>query len=140
VVSRTSTLPPAPPVYTGPPVASTGNANFSYYNCVSEPSSGRLFSSIIENNGTAMTIEKCLTDCYMYTYAGVEYGRECWCGNTLNLVGDTGAVPGANVSDSQCSFTCPGNSSEFCGAGGTMSLYWFDSKKAAFNNGQVLVH
>lgn len=62
----------------------------------------------------------------MYKYAGVEYGRECWCGDTLNLVGDVGAVPGGKVGDGDCGFVCPGNSSEFCGGRGRMSLFWFD--------------
>jgi hypothetical protein len=119
--------------YTGPPVTSQGNVNFTYYSCVSEPSSGRLLPSQVENNGTYMTIEKCLSDCWMYQYAGVEYGRECWCGNSLN----TGTGGSLNVSDSNCGFTCPGNSSEFCGSGSHLSLYWFDVKKAMMNNGTL---
>ena len=71
----------------------------------------------------------------MYAYAGVEYGRECWCGNTLNVAGNSGSTPSKNVTDSQCSFTCPGNSTEYCGAGSKLNLYWFDSVKARKNNG-----
>jgi hypothetical protein len=62
--------------YTGPPVTSQGNVNFTYYSCLSEPSSGRALQKQVENNGTYMTIEKCLSNCWMYQYAGVEYGRE----------------------------------------------------------------
>ena len=109
--------------YTVSPVTSNGNINFTYYSCVSEPSSGRLLPSVVENNGTYMTIEKCLGDCWMYAYAGVEYGRECWCGNALNWVGNKGAVQGGNVSDGECNFICPGNESEFCGAGGMINLF-----------------
>jgi WSC domain len=69
----------------------------------------------------------------MYQYAGVEYGRECWCGNSLNFNGNPGATPGQNVSDSQCNFECPGNSSEFCGAGVRLNLYWFDLQKSLAN-------
>ena len=73
----------------------------------------------------------------MYAYAGVEYGRECWCGSKLNIAGDAGATPAANVTEStpgdECDFVCPGNSSEFCGSGGKLSLFWFDSVKAAAN-------
>lgn len=124
--------------YTGPPVASNGNVNFTTYNCVAEPQAGRLLSSQVDNNGTAMTIEKCLAECWMYNYAGVEYGRECWCGNTLNWAGDAGnQTPGKNLTDSpagsDCGFVCPGNSSEYCGSGGKLSLFWFDTSKAAAN-------
>lgn len=121
--------------YTGPPVTSQGNVNFTYYSCASEPSAGRLLPSQVENNATAMTISKCLSKCWNYKYAGVEYGQECWCGNSLNTVGNAGATPSANLTDSKCNFKCPGNSSEFCGAGGAMNLYWFDLEKAVRNAG-----
>lgn len=130
-VSSTSSSTSA--TYTGPPVTSQGNVNFTYFSCVSEPSNARLLTTQVENNGTYMTIEKCLSDCYMYAYAGVEYGRECWCGNSLT----TGY---ANMSDSQCSFSCPGNSSEFCGAGNRLNLYWYDFAKAARNKGNSTSH
>ena len=34
---------------------------------------------------------------------------------------------------SDCGFICPGNSSEFCGSGMRLSLFWFDSVKAEKN-------
>ena len=127
-----SSSPPA--AYTGPPVISTGNANFTYYNCVAEPSAGRLLASQVDNNGTAMTIERCLGECWRHAYAGVEYGRECWCGDALNVVGNPGATPAANLTEAKageyCGFVCPGNGSEFCGGSGVLSLFWFDSVKA----------
>jgi len=106
------------------PVISTGNKNFTYYACVAEPSSGRLLPSVIADTDT-MSIETCLAQCYAYRFAGVEYGSECWCGDTLNLAGDGVATttPGQNVTSSECEFTCPGNATEFCGAGLRMSLY-----------------
>lgn len=103
-----------------------GNVNFTYYHCVSEPSSGRLLSKLISNSATA-TVESCLQDCWQYKFAGIEYRGECYCGDTLNWAGNTGATPGANVSESQCSMTCRGNTSEFCGAGLRLNLY---AKKA----------
>ena len=130
--SSSSTTSSKAATYTGPPVTSEGNANFTYYSCISEPASGRALSKQVENNGTYMTIEKCLSDCWMYQYAGVEYGRECWCGNTLNTGGAN-----LNLTDDNCSSKCPGNSSEFCGAGKKLNLYWFDVKKAMMNNGTL---
>ncbi|PVH86433.1 WSC-domain-containing protein [Cadophora sp. DSE1049] len=133
--SSASTTSSKSATYTGPPVTSQGNVNFTYYSCVSEPSAGRLLPTQVENNATAMTISKCLSKCWNYQYAGVEYGQECWCGNSLNTAGNAGATPSANLTDSKCSFKCPGNSSEFCGAGGAMNLYWFDLEKAVRNAG-----
>lgn len=124
ILSSTSTSASsaaATPTPTGP-VISNGNANFTYYACVSEPSNGRIFATQVLNAGN-MTIEMCLGVCYQYKYAGVEYGRECWCGDTLNLAGNTGATPGENVTNQECSFLCPGNETEYCGAGGRLSMY-----------------
>ncbi|CZR61363.1 uncharacterized protein PAC_11259 [Phialocephala subalpina] len=138
-LSSTSSTSSTPATYTGPPVISQGNVNFTYYSCASEPSAGRLLSSQVENNGTYMTIDKCLSNCYAYKYAGVEYGRECWCSNSLNWAGDSGATPGANltnVGNKDCGFTCPGNGSQYCGAGSRLSLYYFDFAKAAKNSGK----
>lgn len=64
-----------------------------------------------------MTIEMCLSYASNYNYAGVEYGRECWYGNTL----DPGATKAAT--NTPCSFLCPGNSLEYCGAGNYLILY-----------------
>lgn len=77
----------------------------------------------IYNNGDNMTIKSCLERCWEYDWAGVEYGRECWCGDKLNLEGETNATPGKNVTDSECSFLCPGDDMVYCGAASRLSLY-----------------
>lgn len=113
----------AKPTPTGPTV-SEGNANFTYYACVSEPSQGRLLPQQIWNDNKNMTIEACLKKCSNYGWAGVEYGQECWCGNQLRLDGGQAAkTPGKNVSNSDCKFLCPGNKTEYCGAGSRMNVY-----------------
>ncbi|KAK3995264.1 WSC domain-containing protein [Cladorrhinum sp. PSN332] len=66
-----------------------------------------------------MTLEKCANVCGGYNWFGVEYGRECYCGNTLN----EGSVPTAAA---ECSFPCPGKLSQTCGAGNRLNLYSFD--------------
>ncbi|KAJ3457271.1 hypothetical protein MRS44_014412 [Fusarium solani] len=75
------------------PTVVAGNKNFTMYNCISEPSNGRILPRQMLNDGDAMTIDVCLEKCWMFKYAGVEYGRECWCGDTLNWEGNTGATP-----------------------------------------------
>ncbi|OHF01835.1 WSC domain-containing protein [Colletotrichum orchidophilum] len=119
--STTTSTSSATPTPTGP-VISTGNENFTYYGCFSEPQVGRLLPAQIINREN-MTIGMCLSACYDKNYAGVEYGRECWCGDALNLGGSDGSTPAANVTAKDCSFTCPGNSTEYCGAGVRLSLY-----------------
>ena len=67
-----------------------------------------------------MTLEMCYSDCAPagYKYWGVEYGGECYCGNAFGA----GSVL-APEGDSGCSFECPGNALEFCGAGDRLSVY-----------------
>lgn len=120
--SSTTTPTSASSTPTGP-IVYPGNQNFTYYSCVEEPSAGRLMDDQIYNNGDNMTIKSCLERCWEYDWAGVEYGRECWCGDKLNLEGETDATPGKNVTDSECSFLCPGDDMAYCGAASRLSLY-----------------
>ncbi|KAJ0296557.1 hypothetical protein COL516b_011586 [Colletotrichum fioriniae] len=74
-----------------------------------------------------MTAEKCSSFCSKYSHFGVEYGRECYCGNTIQSQALT-------VDRSECGFTCSGNPSELCGAGNRMDIYTnlgFSSPKPA---------
>lgn len=65
---------------------------------------------------SGMTVEGCEQECaaQSYTFAGVEYGNECWCGNT---------IPPTTASASDCNMSCKGNSAEMCGAGGRFNVY-----------------
>lgn len=70
-----------------------------------------------------MTVEKCATACGNFYWFGVEYGRECYCGNSLN----PGSIP---APPSDCSFACPGNAQETCGAGNRLNMYTKTSNPA----------
>ncbi|TFK18836.1 WSC-domain-containing protein [Coprinopsis marcescibilis] len=50
-----------------------------------------------------------------YGLAGLEYGTECWCDNYKPY--------GALRPNSECNTICPGDSSEYCGAGNRLVLY-----------------
>ncbi|KAG0651289.1 fungistatic metabolite, partial [Hyphodiscus hymeniophilus] len=60
----------------------------------------------------------CINDCSGagYGYAGVEYGRECWCGNSL-------ASGSVHVTDQTCDMTCSGDESTICGGHSLLSIY-----------------
>ena len=64
----------------------------------------------------ALTAEKCEAHCADYSYFGVEYGRECWCGN---------GAPSASLAapESECNFACAGDSNEICGAGNRINVW-----------------
>jgi hypothetical protein len=65
-----------------------------------------------------MTIALCTAACKAggYSYAGAEYGGECYCSNSAPANGATSLTSG-------CAMTCNGNSSEFCGAGNQLNVY-----------------
>jgi len=66
-----------------------------------------------------MTQELCVGACRSrgYAVAGLEYGKECFCG-----VG-VGATA-AKVADLECEVMyCPGNLKEFCGAASRLAIY-----------------
>lgn len=63
-----------------------------------------------------MTLEGCAEQCEGWEYFGAEYGRECFCGNTLR----GGSAP-APLND--CSMTCAGDQYQYCGAGNRLELY-----------------
>ena len=48
--------------------------------------------------------------------AGVEYGRQCYCGDKLNYPG---------VASSGCTFPCHGNASQHCGGSSAIQVFSF---------------
>ncbi|KAM0543619.1 hypothetical protein ACHAPJ_012206 [Fusarium lateritium] len=68
-----------------------------------------------------MTIGFCLEHCQRFGYsaAGVEYGRQCVCGD-LRAVEDRGDL---YKDDSYCNMACPGDRKYTCGAGNHISYY-----------------
>jgi hypothetical protein len=102
------------PVPTGP-VQPAAVANYVWYGCRTEATAARALSAKTYAADT-MTLESCQAFCAGYDYFGVEYARECYCGNTFNA--GSVAAPSAD-----CSFTCMGNPFEYCGAGNRLSVY-----------------
>lgn len=90
---------------------------YSSSGCIQEVS-GRALTGL-RVDYTDMTIDKCTTACKNagFKYAGVEYGQECYCGDSL--------VNGASTSltSGQCYMDCPGNSLQKCGGPNAIQLY-----------------
>ncbi|CZR57380.1 related to beta-1,3 exoglucanase precursor [Phialocephala subalpina] len=108
----------ASPTSTGPAIKTTlaPGGGWTYYGCRTEGTSSRALTGATVVNYNTMTLEICAADCEGYTYFGVEYGGECYCGFSWSA-GST------NVTDGECSFACPGNSNEWCGAGNRLTSY-----------------
>ena len=52
-----------------------------------------------------------------YTYAGVQFGNECYCGNSYGSLG-TAASAGRS-----CNMACPGATGTTCGGNQTNDIY-----------------
>ncbi|TFK35711.1 WSC domain-containing protein [Crucibulum laeve] len=64
-----------------------------------------------------MTIQSCIDFCAVgnYQYAGLEFGRECYCDNIIQ-------TPAVQVNLGQCNMTCTGDGTTFCGAADRISI------------------
>lgn len=115
--SKTSTSTSPSATSTGPVIKSHITAgNWTYNGCHTEATSTRALNSLHYVNYTSMTLELCAITCKGYKFFGVEYGGECYCGNSFQA-GST------VVGDSDCGFACPGDKREFCGAGNRLSCF-----------------
>ncbi|KAF2470030.1 WSC-domain-containing protein [Lindgomyces ingoldianus] len=132
-------LPGCNPVTTGPgraaPVANcpttplsapstnfvdlTTSKKWEYTGCGTDNIGSRTFTGK-STSSDDMTVEKCVDFCSGagFSYAGLEYGRECYCDNTLKAE----AAPKDGIMGS-CTMKCMGNNKEFCGNGGALSIY-----------------
>ncbi|KAH0537068.1 hypothetical protein FGG08_006109 [Glutinoglossum americanum] len=113
LATSTSSSPSATP--TGP-VVNPGDSDYSSIGCYGDGAT----KSINPNTKFAsdsMTVEVCLQFCKSKgtTYAGIEYRRECYCGNAL--------ATDATANAAGCTLTCFSNATEFCGGSKKMNVY-----------------
>lgn len=98
-------------------VSNTLPAKWSYVGCYTDSTSARG----LQLDGYAaddMTEGKCIGYCDQggYSYAGVEYGRECRCDNYIHS-------PSNQTAESECNFPCAGASDEPCGGSNRMNVF-----------------
>lgn len=99
----------------GPGIPKTVGA-FSYAGCYSDSATARVLVGKT-TAGSTVSLDTCATFCSAYNFFGVEYADECYCANNL-------ASTSVLHADTDCSMNCAANSSEFCGAGSRLSLYY----------------
>jgi hypothetical protein len=99
------------------PFVNPGALGFTSRGCWTDTGNPR--SLPIRMNPTTQTIGMCLQACQGYQFAGMEYGGECYCGNSL--------VAGASAPLGDCAMPCNDNGTEYCGAGNRLSLYAFSN-------------
>lgn len=91
--------------------------NFTYQGCFADQGSPRTLGAYSVSQGTN-TVEACAQLCSSkgYSWAGVEYGAECYCNNA-------GTGEASLKSDTECSKPCAGNAKQNCGGGMALQVY-----------------
>ncbi|KAJ7611810.1 WSC domain-containing protein [Roridomyces roridus] len=102
---------------TGPSNPTLLPGNWSLAGCYTDTSTARTLAATntVRSN---MTVESCIAFCTTagYTFAGVEFGQECYCDSTIQ-------IPGVKVPLTDCSQPCAGNPSEICGGSGFLTVF-----------------
>ncbi|KAK4223829.1 WSC domain-containing protein [Podospora fimiseda] len=86
---------------------------FSYKGCWTDDLADRTLTAV-DFRDDEMTVEKCAERCASYNYFGVEFARECYCGDELG---------GVSAPEPECSSLCVGNGAQWCGAPYRLNLY-----------------
>ena len=113
----TATATSVQPTQTGP-IHVPAVGPYSWIGCYTEATNSRALTGASDINYETMTIQICEAFCsspVQYTYFGVEYAGECYCGNTLQA----GSVI---TTTSACSMLCDGSNLEYCGAGNRLDV------------------
>lgn len=115
----------APPVLVNSTSIGVGNNNNNnttqtfFQGCFQDSSTDRTLAAYTFTSSTNMTVENCISGCRAKGYAvsGVEYGTECYCGNS---VPDTSLL----TTTASCEIMmCSGNTTEFCADGSRLAVY-----------------
>lgn len=98
-------------------VSNTLPAKWSYVGCYTDSTAARG----LQADGYAaddMTEGKCIGFCDQagYSFAGVEYGRECRCDDYIRS-------PSNQTAEFECNFPCAGASAEPCGGSNRMNIF-----------------
>ncbi|KAI1166949.1 WSC domain-containing protein [Nemania serpens] len=111
------------PTTTGDAATPTGPSqparidNYNWYGCRTEATGTRALDEFSYADDD-MTLDSCLDFCSTKgtAFFGTEYGRECYCGSTLQR----GSV---SAPASDCSRPCGGDPLQYCGNGNRLSVY-----------------
>ncbi|KAG8818964.1 hypothetical protein FRC18_012255 [Serendipita sp. 400] len=105
---------------TGPASALASYNEFANPRCWHDSASSRILTSHPSTGIPAdqMTVQKCIDGCAAagFSSAGLEFGRECFCGNASSPLADTAEM-------NECNMPCLGDASEFCGGPNRILIY-----------------
>ena len=117
--TRTSTTPsPSPSATSTVPAMSASPsvpAGWSSLGCTSDSSVARVLVGSYSESGS-QTPQLCMAKCQSqgYIYAGLQYGRQCYCSNTMS---------NPKLGTSGCTTVCAGDKTQMCGGAYRMNIY-----------------
>jgi len=128
-------LGPTSGATTGSTSTSTTSTAWTTGPCMIDQASPRLLSNQLSSL-TSNTPASCQSQCAAngYRIAGVQYDRECWCGNALSVGGEQ-TLAGQVVSDSDCTMACSDGGETACGNLWRMRVYGLGSILNQYNLG-----
>lgn len=112
-VPSNSSAPPSPTIVV------PSSSNYIAQGCFNEkPNNGRALSNVYYDPTNSLTIPACAAQAQKRnaTWFGVEFGGECFYGNTF----DNASHP---IRQSACDMSCPGNSTTWCGGADALQMY-----------------
>ena len=115
--------------YRGPqPPKTVPGTSWKYLSCYMEPLYGRALTTLVKADDK-MTVPMCTAACKGagFAFAGLEYGRECWCGASKSGSLEDASDPQCAM---QCDMPCGGDASTICGGRAAIGIYQDTSKKA----------
>lgn len=97
----------------------TVSKKWEYVGCGQDDYYERTLKGKSQSND-AMSVENCIDFCKTngFSYAGLEYGRECYCDNSVLA----SKAPKAGVMGN-CMMPCAGDAGEYCGGAAALSIY-----------------
>lgn len=105
--NATTTNTTSTPSPTGPITVQNSTA-FNHLGCYSGDVQARALTSLANpGDGTKNSVEACSLGCAEYTYFGVEYSAEYYCGITISA--GSSLVAGSSPDATQCNMICSGN-------------------------------
>ncbi|NXQ29602.1 WSCD1 protein, partial [Alaudala cheleensis] len=96
----------------------------TYMGCFTHDSRERTLKGAVFYDLRKMTVAHCQEACAerAYSYAGLAYGAECYCGNSL---------PAAAAKPQECNLECRGEKGSVCGGVNRLSAYSVEEPRAA---------
>jgi hypothetical protein len=107
---------------TSPSIPSGPNlAGYTYQGCRTDSVSSRVLADS-STWSESMTYTACASFCSQYSFFGVEYGTECYCGRTLSN-------SSVAALEADCNMACTGDSMSVCGGASRINIFKEDVSK-----------